>query len=120
MSSRSIILVDVDLPQRSPSSRPPRACFRLSPSQQAYVDAHAPPSLGAEESRLPVGKAVRVESEGKELARGLMEARKVAARLKRLERQGQRPSWQSSGAFGESLEDVTAGAEAFLLGACNE
>ena len=53
---------------------------------------------------------MRVESEGEELMRGVMEARKVAAGLKKGRQEGTSASWRSNTVFAESFEDVTAGA----------
>ena len=53
-----------------------------------------------------------MESEGKELMRGVMEARKVAAGLKKGRQEGTSASWRSN-VFVESFEDVTSGALQF-------
>ncbi|EKX51760.1 hypothetical protein GUITHDRAFT_102367 [Guillardia theta CCMP2712] len=112
--TRVLAITIVDLPPSPPSPprRPSRPCFRLSPSQQAYLDAQVPTSPCAEEARQPAGRGVRVESEGKELMQGVMEARKAAAGLKKGRQEGTGASWRSQ-VFAESFEDVTAGALEF-------
>eukprot|EP00960_Hanusia_phi_P030231 748450-Hanusia_phi.AAC.1 len=72
--SSSVCIIDFSISSRA--ARPPRA-FKLSPSQQAYVDCLAPPSRLHTEHRAI--KATKVKSEGGELLQEVMRARKIAA-----------------------------------------
>ncbi|EKX43470.1 hypothetical protein GUITHDRAFT_110595 [Guillardia theta CCMP2712] len=113
----SIALVSLSLSRGSSpaAARPPRA-FKLSPSQQAYVDAHSPPSEQTPEQdelqELQQGKGpskrVSVSSAGRELLQGVLEARKARATA----RTSSGRSWREEGGFVESLEDVTEMARA--------
>ncbi|EKX43471.1 hypothetical protein GUITHDRAFT_110596 [Guillardia theta CCMP2712] len=115
----SIALVSLSLSRASSpaAARPPRA-FKLSPSQQAYVDAHSPPSeprpeqneLQQDELQQGIGpsKRVSVSSAGRELLQGVLEARKARATA----RTSSGRSWREEGGFVESLEDVTEMARA--------
>ena len=112
--SFSICLVNDSPSHPSPS-------FKLSPSQQAYCDAlsSSSPSLSSPIPAAKPGKAVRVQSDGKQLMCAVTEARKLAAGRGRATRRPAMVSekrWTESESFGGSWEDVTAAMEGLLRG----
>ncbi|EKX43469.1 hypothetical protein GUITHDRAFT_110594 [Guillardia theta CCMP2712] len=108
----SIALVSLSLSRASSpaAARPPRA-FKLSSSQQAYVDAHSPPSeprpeqdeLQELQQDKGPSKRVSVSSAGRELLQGVLEARKARATA-RTSKRGR--SWREEMARAEPLEDL--------------
>mmetsp|Transcript_49571 Transcript_49571/g.155288 ORF Transcript_49571/g.155288 Transcript_49571/m.155288 type:complete len:120 (-) Transcript_49571:129-488(-) len=74
----SVSLVDLSLSRALPPSRP-RPSLKLSPAQQAFVDAHRPSGSRMEEE-LPAG-AVRMKSGGEGVMAGVMEARRRGVRV---------------------------------------
>ncbi|EKX34246.1 hypothetical protein GUITHDRAFT_147366 [Guillardia theta CCMP2712] len=124
-SSFSVSLVN--LSSSISSSRSPSPSFKLSPSQQAYCDALPPqpsscsssPSWTSSGPAAKPGKAVRVQSDGTQLMRAVMEARKLAAGRGGATKRPAMASekrWTELESFGGSWEDVTAGMEGLLRG----